>query len=1030
MTGRTLETLVPVAEGAIGRVYRARDPETGQVLAVKVLRHDDPTLVERLRREAAAQQRLDHPNICRVHGLQLDDGGRWQLLMEFIEGSTLGRELDRLSLDTRIELLEVVCRAVAHAHEHGILHRDLKPANILLRSRANGGWDPVVADFGLALSESDPALTTTGEILGSPAYMSPEQARGTVAAIDGRSDVFSVGCILYEALTGAPPFEAQSVSASLERLLGEDATHPRRINPHAPEPLSRIALQCLERNPDMRYPGMQALAEDLARWRARQPVQARAYTRFYRFRRRIRRHPMAASLGAVALLTITALVSWGAWTTATAALREEAAAELGTALADMRGRMSLARLAPSHDIGTDRIALRAALDELRDEHAQRASTADLLHATLAAGHLEIGDLDRAEQHAERALSLRDTPATRAIRARTMLARYAATVAPLMDLPAQQRDERLAQARSSLLEPAQTLIEPLAGTRNEPAAALARLAVLERRFDEAAGRIDALQRENPQDYAPELLAASLDMARAEAALKSADREAAARLFERAQNAFDAITTIGRSDPRPRLQSCRAARGRLRATMDQGGPFPQHPAALGPGCAQLVDVDPGNPDIHAALAAAFGTLAEAFDAINEKDAARQLVRGGIDSTDRALVLASRHAPALEQRARLFLRLAGLEPDPWTRAQAHFDTASDAARSLRETRPDYPVGQLLTALIERDRARHLELHGQPEAALASLGAAQEAFEAVLARTPDSVVALSGAALNAVFHFYEYRTDDPQRAVGWMERAIALQDRALAQDPDNVDLLFDQGANYGDFWYFLLLAPEAQSNLSRDELLERAISLLARIRELAPQRPTGYSQPIMILLSGADHSIDRGRDASAALARALELKRAADRAGVALDRNLPAWIHQARVRNVLAQGGDAGPVFETAFAVLDHADVDPSDRFYQRIHRLELIGLYQRWLRETGRPPDHARFDQAHQALNDLLANDRRQAGVLCSGGRVLLEEALAERADADLVRAESLFQSCLATDDNFTLRYEADLDRVRELLTAPDR
>ena len=295
-----------------------------------------------------------------------------------------------------------------------------------------------------------------------------------------------------------------------------------------------------------------------------------------------------------------------------------------------------------------------------------------------------------------------------------------------------------------------------------------------------------------------------------------------------------------------------------------------------------------------------------------------------------------------------------------------------------------------------------------------------------PPRPIALSGAALNSVFHFYEYRQTEPQRAVEWMERAIALQDRALAQDPDNVDLLFDQGANHGDLWYFLLLTPEVETSRSRDQVLARAMELLGRIRSLAPLRPGGYSQPLMILLSGADYRIDHGEDAARELEQALELRRAAERAGVTLDRNIPAWIQQARVRNVLNQGGDAAPVFETAFAAIEDTEVDPTDHFYLRVHQLELIGLYQRWRRRTGQPADDAKFEQAHAALDDLLANDRRQAGVLCGGGRVLLEHALAGRtvADAALARAERLFEECLATDDDFRPRYGADLERVRAL------
>jgi len=1032
---RSLETLIPVAEGAIGRVYRTRDAKTGELLAVKRLHFDSPAHIERLQREAEAQKRLDHRGICRVFGLEKDEDGHWQLLMEFVDGSTLAAELERLSLAQRIDMLQGVCEAVEHAHQHGILHRDLKPANVLLR-RTGSQWHPVVADFGLARDSEDPALTTTGEILGSPAYMAPEQARGDRAAIGPHSDIFSIGCMLYEALTGHPPFEGATVSDSLNRLLNSEADHPRTLNPHAPEPLCQVALQCLEHLPARRYLSAAAVAADLQRWSRHETVQARRYTRLYRFRRAILRRPVessAAGLAAIALLIFTA---WGVDTARTASLREASAATLGTALADVSRRMTIARLAPAHDIGDDRDGLRADLQRLEAGQAEEASTSDLLRAALASGYLEIGDLARAETEAARALKLRDTPATRAVRARTLLARYANTAAALMDLPSDQRDERIKIARETYLEPAQALIQRLSGSVREPTEALARLDILERRFEQAERRIANLQRAYPQDYTPELLAGALEMMRAEQALEHSERERAAQLFESAQAQFEAITEIGRSDPRPRLQACRAGRGVLRATLDQGGAFPDSLDGVSPGCTELEVIDPGNPDIHAERAAAWSTLAEAFDGVNASEQARRALRAGLTAARTALELSASHQQGLEQLARLNLRLAGLEPEPWTRAQEHFDAAAQAADHLQAVRPDYPVGRLLTALIERNRARHLALHDQPDQARKALGRAQTAFEDVLEQTPESVVALSGAALNAVFHFYEYRPRDPDLAVHWMERSIELLRRALVLDPDNIDLLFDQGANHGDLWYYLLVTPESQTRRSGDELLTTAMRLLGRLRELAPQHPRGYTHPIMILLSGADYRIDHALDASTELDLALELQAAAMQAGVTLDRDIPAWIQQVRVRNVLAQGGDAAPVFESAFATLGETDVDPSDRFYLELNRLELIGLYQRWLRQTGQTPMAGLFGEAHSALQDLLDNDRRQAGVLCAGGRVLLEQVLTatnrtgfqDRPTLD--RALALFEECLDTDGDFQARYGSDVDQVRELLAAATR
>lgn len=258
--------------GGMGRVFLASDEALGREVAIKTLRPSfaaDASLQERFLREARALARLTHPNIVRIYSL----GGAKEVphfVMEYVDGVPLTAAARTLTLRSQIELFRKVVLAVEFLHQNHLLHRDLKPANILVTPDLL----PRLLDLGLALSLSDPRdLTMAGQVLGTPAYLSPEQAAGELN-LDARSDVFSLGAILYEILTGAQPFPASNPERQLLAIRESDPVLPRRLNPNIPGALQNICLKALEKNPEDRYPTARAFAEDLDRFLAGEPVIA------------------------------------------------------------------------------------------------------------------------------------------------------------------------------------------------------------------------------------------------------------------------------------------------------------------------------------------------------------------------------------------------------------------------------------------------------------------------------------------------------------------------------------------------------------------------------------------------------------------------------------------------------------------------------------------------------------------------------------------------------------------------------------
>ena len=332
------EILEVLGQGGMGVVYKAWQKQLRRLVAIKMVlasRHAGTEDLARFRIEAEAAARLQHPNIVQVHEVAEANGLPF-LVLEFVDGSTLSRTLQGVSLEAvpAAHLVETLARAMHYSHQRGIIHRDLKPSNILVQKRGGdtarektqsestdpsivlrpSAFTPKIADFGLAkLTVGGSDRTRTGSIVGTPSYMAPEQAGGRTKEITTAVDVYALGAILFELLTGKPPFLGDTVAQTLQQVLTEEPVPPRRLQSSVPRDLETICLRCLEKDPRRRYSSAQDLAEDLRRFQADEPILAKPSSVGRRLWKWAKRRPAAAALVVAIVLGSAALLAEGLW---------------------------------------------------------------------------------------------------------------------------------------------------------------------------------------------------------------------------------------------------------------------------------------------------------------------------------------------------------------------------------------------------------------------------------------------------------------------------------------------------------------------------------------------------------------------------------------------------------------------------------------------------------------------------------------------------------------------------------------------
>jgi eukaryotic-like serine/threonine-protein kinase len=985
------EFLSTLGRGGMGEVYEARDRRLGREVALKFIRGADPDRVLRLLQEARTQARIDHPNVCKVYEVG-EVFGKAYVAMQLVRGQTLDEAALEMTLPAKVRALKLVAEAVHEAHRLGVVHRDLKPSNVMIDQTDGGHLRPVVMDFGLAYEVTrGHGLTAAGALLGTPAYMPPEQARGDLRSVDQRSDVYSLGATLYELLVGVAPFRDSTLAGLLDKIQNEEPRPLRARAPQVPADLETIVLKCLHKEPAGRYPSARALADDLGRFLDGEPVLGRRPGLRERLARKARRHRALSALSAVSILVTSMLGAFGArsWIEARRARAEAAGRarlgeELGQEVKEIEWFLRAAYALPLHDTGPEQRRVRDRMAAIEARHAGSGGpSGGLVRYAVGRGRLALGEFEAADRELARAEAAGvDTPGLHYARGRALGEIYRRA----LDDARRGGDPSWVAGRQRALErqylaPALAELEKSRGIELESPRYLEGLLAFYRHdYDAAAPAAGQAADEAPWAYEARRLAGDVAYARSMGLLERGAYDEARAGLDGAAALYERAAEVGRSDALTYEALAEALMRRAEADQRQGRPRQE---ALGRA------LEAAGKATRAAPSRASGHTRRAYVLMNwywmtkfegGGEDPKRVFDAWVDAATRAIELDPRDVYAHDTLGYAhFLRgldaaRGGADPEP------AFDDAIARLNQALALEPNYPWGLNDLAAVYVTRGGHRRRHGADPGP--DFAEAERHLLEATRNDPSYLIAYATLAdlYKDMAAHDASRGIDPEPQVG---RAIEAGERALALDGH----------------YYRALNAVAGAELTRANYLvdagadprpaiERTLAYLERSRANNPSFARTSLYAAQARLVAARHELAARRDPRADLdagQRSLEAALRADEGCVE--------CHVARAGLLLLEAtwrrerGEAeAPVLERALAEARRAVAMFS---YAEAHQ----GLARVYLRLAEAQPARGGREaiEAGLAQADLaLRLEPGSAASLALRAGLLLARARAERAE----------------------------------------
>ncbi len=973
------ENLELLGAGGMARVYKAYDPTLGRHVALKLIRGERPDLEERLIMESRAQARIEHEHVCKIFEAGEIEGKRY-IAMQYINGLNLKQLHSRLTMEQKVLLIKDVAEGIHAAHRAGLIHRDLKPANIMVERDEDGSWIPYVMDFGLAKEiASGPGLTKTGIIMGTPWYMSPEQASGEVENLDRRSDVYSLGTTLYELLAGQLPFPGENSLEVVMKIIKDEPPPLSKLSPKVPPDLETIVMKCLEKNPSRRYDSAKALADDLERYLEGDTILARRPTISYRLRVKARKNKaiLAVLLPAVIAVLVFAIV--GIRAQLTARQRAAVAQRFGQEVERINAMLRIAFGVPIHDIRKEKQIVRQKMKDIETQMRQLGSIAQGPgNYVLGSCYLSLDEPEEALNRLQESLNrgYRDPEVSYAmgLALGQIYQKKLGVVASIQN--ANEREHQRKLIEKKYRDPA---IQYLHSGRGYQMAAPEYLegliAFYEKRFPEALQKADLASQKYSWLHEANLLKGDVHSAVGTQKRESGELDAALSSYKLAGEAYELAIKVGESDVRGYQRMTQLALDAMTAELfiRSGDLQPYFDKAMHASDLAL-KVDPDNSDVYTSRSVAYRMLAEDLESrgkdptellqrgtesaetairLNPKDPfahrclgtvwdlisftegrqgkdPRPAVQKGVESLQKALELDPDNSHPynilciLHSTQALYEKSHGADPLP------AFQKSIEAGKKGLELNPRNlnvrtNLGNAFLYLSSYELSRGKDPRSSLDQAIA-------AYEAVLHENPKMTYAVDYLSRSFV-HKGNYESLNGSDPTASYQRGIEVIKRSLELQPDDSFPRFMMWEAYSGLAKYKAMIGEDPT-----ETIEKATGFWDEGVKSNPNLAEGYANQAIFLAVGIRFDLENNRDPEK------KIKQAEAHVSKALlldPNNFKAYFARGNLQVLRAlrlqkKGASSPAILQSAKSDLSHAaELNPGDpRTYVAL--AELYGLY----------------------------------------------------------------------------------------------
>jgi serine/threonine protein kinase len=1033
--------------GGTSKVYKAIDRTLNRKVALKFIWGEDPTTEKRFIREARTQAQIDHPHVCKIHEVG-SFSGRSYIAMQLIEGETLGTASSKMTLEQKVVVMKQVADAIQAAHRLGIIHRDIKPANIMME-KTETGWHSYVLDFGLARETAVEGVTLTGMILGTPAYMSPEQAWGDAQKIDRRSDVYGIGATSYFVFSGRPPFDGGSMEIIL-KLAHQDPDYIRKISSQIPVDLETIVMKCLEKDPGRRYDSAKAVGEDLQHYLNGDSIQARPPSFAYTASKKIRKHKTLAIVLTVSAILVLGLASTSIYSWWRTGKEIQMANEFAHISEEMNWRMRVARMAHLHNLADDNKQIIQVMDSVKKRMREAGSFSEAPgNYALGRGFMELSKFDEAKTYLEKAWnSGYQTPQNAYALGLTLGHLYQQELesAQSFENPT-QRKAKIKEIEQKYREPALNFLRRSQGSRSDSEEyAEGLIAFYEKKYPEALQKAERARKSVWWLYEAAKLEGDVWMSLGIEEFDRANYDAAIKKYNAAGDAYKNAIQIARNDPSLYESDCKrwikvmlvenARGGSLKEPMNQGLVA----------CDQALTADPDSASAYSKKAEIWWRYGD--DLYYRGTYPQEAVDNSIRFAQAAVQRNNHDYSALFELGNAYGLKAEFEDNSNLDGTKSWNKSIEYFNSVIKLQPNFPNVYSTGAISYIALAQAQIAHGADPRA--NLNQAIQDCQKAIKLAPDSVAAFNTLG-TAYIIFAEYERKHGLNAEASIKNAANALNKAVAVSPKHpvpyenlATVYFDRardelsnGMDPTNSVQQSLASSQKTLELGGDvystaySIAGRALLVEAQYKILMGENPadlftqsfakitkamtSGSNEPSTLYAAminnyciQADFKIDKNEDPSADLENARKIYK---KAALELhDSSLEIWNGKLEILNAkwqIQKGQLAESSLNAAYNSLQNALKQKSSDTFLFITLAELMEVKADWLRRKNKPVDDV-VSQGLSFAKKALEINPKQAEAFIEEGKLY---TIAGQSDL----AKKTFEQAFAINSNLQRKYQ---------------